>query len=203
MSSIREDINGAVLLTEAVDSLGAYRVDVVVRELLGCDVDDLLVRVVLEDVVADRLKEMGLAESGAAPDEQRVVLQARRLRHGLRCISCEPIGFADHERIERVLRIEVDGGSGSLGRLPAEREPRPAVMREPKEPDGASSAGAADLSTTIRTRHVRTENLAQGSAQPLRVSLLQPGAREVVLDPDDEHAVVSQLERGRCAQTKS
>ncbi len=57
-------------------------------------------------VVADRVQQVRLAETRAAVDEQRVVGLRGRLRHGDGGRVGEPVGLADHEVVEGVLRVE-------------------------------------------------------------------------------------------------
>ena len=57
-------------------------------------------------VVPDRVQQVGLAQPGAAVDEQRVVRLRRRLGDRDRRGVGEPVGRADDERLERVLRVE-------------------------------------------------------------------------------------------------
>ena len=53
-------------------------------------------------MMADRSRQMGLAETDTAVDEERVVLFARLIRHRLRCRVRELITRADHELRERI-----------------------------------------------------------------------------------------------------
>ncbi len=68
------------------------------------------------DVVPDRVQQVGLAQPGVAVDQQRVVGLARRLGDGDRGGVREPVGRADHEGLEDVLRVEpgLQGGAGGL-----------------------------------------------------------------------------------------
>ena len=56
-------------------------------------------------VIGDRGEQMGLAESGRAMKEERVVGLARRLGDGERRRMGEPVAVADHEATEHVLRV--------------------------------------------------------------------------------------------------
>ena len=66
---------------------------VLLREVLAGEVAHALVRIVLEDVVADGLQQVRLAEAGRTVDEQRVVLRAVRVP-----------GYGEG-RVERELRL--------------------------------------------------------------------------------------------------
>src|SRR5215213_3230921 len=102
----QEHAEGAVALLEALDPLVPQRVDEVVHEPLARDVADGEIVRVLADVVADRLEKVRLAEAGTAVDEERVVGLRRRLGDGERGGVREPVGGADYERVEGVLRVQ-------------------------------------------------------------------------------------------------
>ena len=74
----------AVVAAELVHLAGADRLDVLVHEPLGRDVDDARAGAVRELLVADRVEQVGLAEADAAADEDRVVLRRVARRGGLR-----------------------------------------------------------------------------------------------------------------------
>jgi hypothetical protein len=63
-------------------------------------------------VAPDCMQEVGLAQSGPSVDEQWVVSLGRTLGNG-ECSSVrEAIGRANHEGIERILRVEATGCAG-------------------------------------------------------------------------------------------
>jgi len=72
---------------------------------------------VRRDIVGDRVQEVGLAETGRAADEERVVCETRHLGDRQRCGVCESIGIADHELVEGEARIEslAAAGRGLIG----------------------------------------------------------------------------------------
>ena len=95
-----------------------------------------------DDMLADGVQQMGLAQTDPAVEEQRVVRLAGRLRHRQRGGVGKIVVVADHERVERVLRVEtqlVVGRSsfgGWLGRLllgcgPAEAPAPAGLLPEP------------------------------------------------------------------------
>ncbi len=86
-------------------------VDEVVRELFARDVSNLDPGIEADRVIADRVQEVGLAESGIAVDEERVVGLGRRLSDGYRGCVSEPVGLADDEVVEGVLRVQARVGS--------------------------------------------------------------------------------------------
>src|SRR6266545_4098576 len=101
-----QQVIGAVALLEALDPFVAQRVDEVVHERLAGDVFDREVARVLGDVLGDRLHQVGLAETGAAVDEERVVRLRRRFCDRECRRMGETVRGADHEQVEDVLRIE-------------------------------------------------------------------------------------------------
>jgi hypothetical protein len=71
------------------------------------------------------LQQVGLAETGSAVDEQRVVAACRRLGHREGGGVSEPVGRADHERLEGVpARRQVVGGRVGLRLAEVERDRR-------------------------------------------------------------------------------
>ncbi len=66
----------------------------------------------LADVGADRLQQVGLAEPGAAVDEERVVCLCRRLGDRERGGVREPVRRPDDEVVERVLRVRAVAAAG-------------------------------------------------------------------------------------------
>ena len=113
-----QDVVVAVAALEALDarSAVAHGVDELVHEGLARDVPRREAARVLADVVPDRLEEVRLSEPGAAVDEERVVRLRGGFGYGESCGVREPVRRADHEEVERVLRIELD-----FGRLPVRR----------------------------------------------------------------------------------
>ena len=100
-----QEVVRAVSLLETLDSLVTQGVDEVVHERLARDVSHGEVARVLADVLRDRLHEMRLAESGTAVDEERVVGLGGCFGNGERGGVRETIRRADHEQVERVLRV--------------------------------------------------------------------------------------------------
>ena len=106
------------------------------RNVSRGDVADPVGGVVLPDVVADGLEQVGLAQAGVAVDEQRVVLPGRGLGHGEGGGVGEAVGRADDEGVEGVPRVDVVRpelhhrvpGAGRGGRWGARRS-RPARAR--------------------------------------------------------------------------
>ena len=94
----------------------AQRVDEVVGEFLGRDVLDAHAGKQPLGVVACRVQQVGLAEAGLAPDEQRVVGARRRFGDGEAGGVGEAVGRADDEGVEGVAPVEADD-SASLAAI--------------------------------------------------------------------------------------
>ena len=109
MSSIRSTSHSRYWRLNASVVFDADGVDEVVEEVLGRDVEDPHLRVVVLDVVADRVEQVGLAEAGRPVDEQGVVGLARRLRNGLGRREGQAVRARRDERVEREARIEPRG----------------------------------------------------------------------------------------------
>ena len=101
----QQHIDVAVAPFELGAGVRADRVDELVQERLARHVGDPVVGVVLPDVVSDRLQEMGLAQSGVAVDEQRVVGPTGRLGHRQRRGVGESVRRPDDEGVEGELRL--------------------------------------------------------------------------------------------------
>src|SRR5262249_14792507 len=78
------------------------RRDQLVGELLGTDEGDSRFWLPEPDLVGDCLHEVCLAEAGVAVDEEGVVDFSGGLSHCMRGGSCQLVGLADDEVLERV-----------------------------------------------------------------------------------------------------
>ena len=185
-SSISEHVVGAVALLEALDPLVAERVDEVVDERLRGDVADGHVRRVRADVVRDRVQQVRLAEAGVAVDEERVVGLRRRLGDRERGGVREAVRRADHERVERVLRVDAAAASARGGGR------RRGVERERAR---HGCAGGWPGSTVRRTRRSVAGRVLDRGADQLDEVTLDPLAREVVRDGEHERVVVDRDRR--------
>ena len=173
----QEQVVGAVALLEALDPLVAQRVDEVVHEGLARHVAHRELALVLADVLRDRLQEVGLAEPGAAVDEERVVRLRRRLGDRERGRVREAVRRADHERVEGVLRV-------AGRRRPARRRCASTASRLLR----ALGLGDGELDPPLVAGRV-----ADGSADQADEMAFDPVAREVVRNGEHELVVV-QLE---------
>ena len=101
-----QDVDLPVAALEGVAGVGPDGVDELVEERLGGHVAHLVVLVVVVHVVPDGVQQVGLAESGRAVDEQRVVRAGRRLGDAQRGGEGELVRGALDERLERVAGVE-------------------------------------------------------------------------------------------------
>ena len=106
-----QHVDAPVTALERVADAGADRVDELVEERLARHVAHPVAAVVLVDVVADGLQQVGLAEAGVAVDEQRVVGETGSFGDRQRGGMGEPVGRADDERVERVLGVQRVAGA--------------------------------------------------------------------------------------------
>ena len=89
-----------------------YRVDELVDEQLTRDIKHLHVLPFRPDELADGLHQMGLAQTDAAVNEQRIVRSRRRLRDSETGCVRDFVVRADDERFECVPRVESGNGCG-------------------------------------------------------------------------------------------
>ena len=148
------------------------------------------------DVLPDRLQEVRLAEPGAAVDQERVVRLAGRLGDGERRRVREPVGRADDERLERVLREEA---GPALGRgRPLGCSPLGCDAWLFARFEGLCRAIVAD----DREAHLEPlARLARRLADQLAEVAFDPGARELVRNADLE-IVAREADRAGCAEPR-
>ena len=170
----QEHVVVAVALLEALDALVAERVDEVVHEDLARHVARGEVAGVLADVARDRLQEVGLAEPGAAVDEEGVVGLRRRLRHGERRGVREAVRRADDEEVEGVLRVQAFAEAGRRRLL--------GLLR------------LVELANGEPHRALASDRLADGGLDEIEEVILDPRAREVVGNREHE-ALTAELDR--------
>ena len=101
-----QHVDAAIPLAEVEDAVVAHGVDHLVHEPLGRDVGELQAGAVLQHVLPDRVHQVGLAETDAAVDEQRVVGARRGFGDGPAGGVGELVGRADDEGVEGVARVE-------------------------------------------------------------------------------------------------
>ena len=188
----QQDVDVAVALAEAEHPLVLHRVDHLVHEALGRDVGQLQPGHAVEQVLADRVHQVRLAESHAAVEEQRVVGAGGRLgdrdRGGVR----ELVRRADDERRERVARVQAArrrrlrfrgsglvGYDGRFGRRIRSRSRGSLRV----EDEGNLQSAALDLARRL--------------GNDAGVVLGEPVAAEDARHPDGDPLAVVRDERGR------
>ncbi len=102
----KKNVGTAVAATEVVEIALLDRLDKLVREFFAGQINDLELRTGLQDILPDRLHEMGLAETGPAVNEKRVVSRANPRRDGLACRMGKLVVSAHDKAVESVERIE-------------------------------------------------------------------------------------------------
>ena len=179
----QQHVVGAVARLEALDALVAEAVDEVVHERLRRDVAARQPAAVIGDEVRDRVQEMGLSEAGVPVDEERVVGLGGRLGDGERRRVGEAVGRADHERVERVFRVDpcdlaplrdLEGERGDRRRNGRRRRLRRRGGLDHPEPHLPFPAGG----------------VPDGRADQVEEVALDPLAREVVRDREHEPLAV-------------
>ncbi len=110
--------------------LEAQRVDQLVQEALGREIQHARVGVAAQDLVRDRVHQVRLAETDAAVEEERVVGAGGRFGHGARRGVGELVGGADDEGLEGEARVQDQAAAGAgAGAARARRQPGPARRR--------------------------------------------------------------------------
>ena len=102
-----QDIHLAELVLEVLGALATDRLDELIGEHLGGHVHDLQLRGVLQDIVADRAEQVGLAQTDASVDEAGVVTDPGVLGDGQGCVVCKCAVVPDDEGGELVGGVEV------------------------------------------------------------------------------------------------
>ena len=103
----QQHVDMVVFLAECVHILLADGADKFIGKVRARDIENALFRIVGEDLVADRVHEMRLAEPHAAVDEERVVRgEPRRVCNGLCHGVGELVRATRDERLEGILRVE-------------------------------------------------------------------------------------------------
>ena len=102
-----QHVDSAVLRPEFEGEIAVLeRVDVVVDELFGRDVQDVRVLVMLENIVGNRVHDVSLAKPDSAVNEEGIMIFARLFGNGLRGGKRQRVVVADDKRVERVVGIE-------------------------------------------------------------------------------------------------
>ncbi len=122
-----QHVDAAIARAEIEDAIESHGVDHLVHETLGRDVGEHESRMMLHDVVADRVHQVRLAETDAAVDEERVVRSRRRFRNGAARRVRKLIRRPDDEGVEGVAGNQTAGPR----RFAREREPTLSLRSKP------------------------------------------------------------------------
>jgi hypothetical protein len=130
----QQQVERVVVALEVVERLALVGLHHVGHVLLGVDVADPRAGLVEQQLVADRVDQVGLAEADAAVQEQRVVRDARVVRDLDRGGARELVGLTGHEVVEREHRVQLRAlvhriGFGAFAGAAPGRAPRAAAGR--------------------------------------------------------------------------
>ena len=150
----QEDVGVAVGVLEGAQGLGAERADEVVGEGLGRRVADRGAAAEVQDVVADRVQQVRLAEPGRRVEEQRVVGLAGDLGDGQRGGVGQAVALADDELLEAVAGVELGGLAVGSGASAGGLRGVPARCRRRRRGCGRRGPGAR--SAPVRGRTARS-----------------------------------------------
>ena len=117
----QQHVRTAVAAAEFLEIAAAHGIDELVGEFLAGQIDHARARLAAEDFLADGLHQVGLAEAGAAVDEERVITDAGFLGHRLAGGVGELAVSTDHEAREGVGRVESRALDAALQRLAFQR----------------------------------------------------------------------------------
>ena len=190
-----EQVDPSIAGAEVVDLALLDRGDEFVRELLGGGVDDALARELGDDLVADRVHQVGLAEAHAAVQEERVVGVAGALGDGQAGRVGQAVGRAHDEVGEGVARVDVGGAAlaADAGGLDPDLA-RPGVGRRRHRWVGVEGSvdrsrgwGAGDDEFDL---DAVADDPGEGLADQRAIARLQPVLGEAVGDRDPEALLI-------------
>ena len=97
----QQQVERVIALLELVEGPALVGLNHIRHELLGMDVENFGVGLVLQQAVAHSVHQVGLAQAHAAVDEQRVVQVAGHARHVHGGRARHAVGRAFHQGLER------------------------------------------------------------------------------------------------------
>ncbi len=195
-----QQVDPAIAGAELVDLALLDRGDELVGELLAGRVDDALARELGDDLVADRVHQVGLAEADAAVQEERVVGVARSLGDGQAGGVGQAVGRPDDEVREGVARV--DEGRPALAADTGRFEPHLlalATRRGARRRGDGRRAGACSVRFTGRVGRgaddefdldAVADDARQRLADQRAVARLEPVLGEPVRDGDPEALLI-------------
>ena len=133
-------------------------------------------RVVLQHVLPDGVHQVGLAESDAAVDEERVVGARRRFRHRAAGRVRELVRRSDDEGVERVARVQAACAWPAATTSAARCRPAAAPRERRRTTLPPSATNTSDCA--------RTPNLGQRLRKDDGVVLGEPVLEERIGNPD-------------------
>ena len=175
-----QHVDRAEHLLEAVHVLEAQRRDEAVHELLGGEVEDARLGIVLAHLPGDRVHQVGLAEADAAVEEERVEGDGAAFddafRHPAGSGVRELVGLADDEIVEGAAAVERRGGEIHVR---AGNRPRTGIGARFGKPAEGGAGGVAgtrrDAELEAADRHAV---LAEELPDRVAIGALDPGADE-------------------------
>ena len=179
-----EDVRVQQALTDLVHPVEADSGHDFLHEGLGIDVEDLLSRAAGEASVADRLHEVGLAETRRAADEEGVVAVGGLVGNVEGRGVGELVGLADDEVLERVEGIQVSDLGPCRGLRTGRRNRRPIVVLTFQDeadlagPDAREAGRLSDLLAVFARDVVDEEGAADENVDSVGRLELLPGPAE-------------------------
>ncbi len=146
------------------------------------------------DEVRHRVQEVRLAETRVPVDEERVVGLRGRLGNRERCRVGKTVRRADHERVERVLRVDPD----RLAARDAHEGHRQGIGKRPPLAGGGGRRGLGPVDAHLDAQGPAA-GIASAGAEQVEEVTLDPFAREIVGNTDDKRVAV-ELSAGDAAE---
>ena len=195
----QQQVDPTVARPEFVDLALLDARDELVGELLGRRVHDALAREAGDDLVADRVHQVGLAKADPAVQEERVVGVPRALRDRQAGGVGQPVGRPDDEVGEGVARVEV--GRAALATDPGRFHPDVLAGRSLRRRAEGRRAGSGRRGFRGRPDdefHLDAvaDDPGEGLADQRAIAGLEPILREAVRDRDPEPLLVHVDELG-------
>ena len=129
----QEDVHGSIRGFEMLHAALGQGGDEIIHEFFRSGVNDFGFRVPFEHLRADGLHQMGLAQTHAAVDEQRVVHRTRFFADRDRSRVGQLIVGADNESVKGVFRIQGLVAVGFFGRGPGRFADSADLLRRGRE----------------------------------------------------------------------
>ena len=184
-----QQVDAPVAGAEVVDAPLLDAGDELVGELLAGGVDDALAREAGQDLVADGVHQVRLAEADAAVQEERVVGVAGALGDRQAGGVGQAVGRADDEGAEGVARVEA-GAARAARRATDAARLQPDRRRAGASPSAWAACAERPSRTSKSTVHAVAHDAGKRLADQRAVAGLQPVLGEAVGYRDAEAVVV-------------